>query len=108
MEETSLPLGPSSPRPVSKKKRASSEVATIAEPVFFSTVRGTLVHVQAPGKAWVRLCELGTSRAARPPLKGAHVIEFGGIGRARTQGRPFCTECLTRAGLDDMIGELTS
>ena len=28
------------------------------------------------------------------------VIELGGFEMAKTQGRPFCKECLCRAGLE--------
>ena len=66
------------------------------EPMFFQTLRGTVMHVRAPGDAWARLCSLKTTR---PSEVFKDVIELGNFEKARTQGRQFCTTCLSRAGL---------
>ena len=99
--ESSAPELPASETRKASKRSVSKVGSPPSEPVFFATTRGTVIHVRAPGPAWARLCGLRTSRASRPALSGAQVIEFGGIGRARTQGRRFCEECLARAGCQD-------
>ena len=65
-------------------------------PEFFQTLRGTVMHVRAPGKAWTRLCSLKTARAAEA---FTDVVELGNFDKAKTQGRPFCSTCMSRAGL---------
>lgn len=67
--------------------------------MFFSTVRGTMIHACAPGTDWKRLCELRTSMQPRVPFGDELVISFGGYEKARLQGRRFCEECPARSQL---------
>ena len=66
-------------------------------PVFFQTFRGKVMHIQGAGVGWSRLCSLRTARAGEVFNE---VVELGSFEMARTQGRPFCKECLSRAGLE--------
>ena len=65
--------------------------------VFYSSVRGTVIHIRAPGDAWVKLCDSRSAKSRQPPLGVEQVIPFGGYTNAQKQERRFCTECLVRA-----------
>jgi hypothetical protein len=90
------------------KKRFLAAGETPAETVFFTTVRGNIIHIRAPGPSWIRLCELRTSRAARPALAEAHVIRFDGKDHARSQKRPFCLICISRSENPEDLSDLVT
>ena len=69
---------------------------------FFSTARGKVMHIRAPGVGVVRLCALKTSRAKD---QVEDVIGLGKYAKAKDQGRRFCAECLRRAGIGKDVQE---
>ena len=54
-----------------------------------------------PGPEWIRLCDLRTSRTARPPLKSAQVSVFAVPDRSLSRGIRFRAGRLTLAGCPD-------
>ena len=91
--------------PVMKKENAvaspkatgtAGELPIFEELLFFSTIKGTLIHCKAPGEAWKQLCLQGKTKREVP---AANVIEQGNFEQAKQKGAKFCPRCISAARL---------
>ena len=79
-----------------KSAGAASGLPLFEELLFFSTIKGTLIHCKAPGEAWKQLCLQGKTKRAVP---AANVIEQGNFEQAKQKGTKFCPRCISAARL---------